>query len=84
MAIWILQKLLIRNPIVILGMFLFLSSKILIDSRNYFGSNKCTVDRNGKPINNGTSNVDLTTNAMAATFIYVDSTCGWNYLSKAT
>jgi len=56
----------------------------IIDSRNYFGSNKCTVDRNGKPINNGTSNVDLTTNAMAATFIYVDNTCGWNYLSKAT
>ena len=56
----------------------------IIDSRNYFASNKCTVDRNGKPINNGTSNVDLTTNAMAATFIYVDSTCGWNYLSKAT
>ena len=56
----------------------------IIDSRNYFASNKCTVDRNGKPINNGTSNVDLTTNAMAATFIYIDSTCGWNYLSKAT
>lgn len=56
----------------------------IIDSRNYFGSNAVTVDRNGKPINNGTSNATLNTNAMAATFIYVDSTCGWNYKSKAT
>jgi hypothetical protein len=26
----------------------------------------------------------LNTNAMAATFIYIDATCGWNYKSKAT
>ena len=56
----------------------------IIDSRNYFGSNAVTVDRNGKPINNGTSNATLNTNGMAATFIYVDTTCGWNYKSKAT
>ena len=56
----------------------------IVDSRNNFGSNAVTVDRNGKPINNGTANQTLGTNGMAATFIYVDSTCGWNYLSKAT
>ena len=56
----------------------------IIDSRNYFGSNAVKVDRNGSPINNGTSNATLGTNAMAATFIYVDGTCGWNYKSKAT
>ena len=56
----------------------------IVDSRNYFGSNAVTVDRNGKPINNGTSNATLNTNGMAATFIYVDATCGWNYKSKAT
>ena len=56
----------------------------IVDSRNYFASNAVTVDRNGKPINNGTSNATLNTNAMAATFIYIDATCGWNYKSKAT
>ena len=56
----------------------------IVDSRNYFGSNAVTVDRNGKKINNGTSNATLGTNGMAATFIYVDTTCGWNYKSKAT
>ena len=56
----------------------------IIDSRNYFGSNADTVGRNGSPINNGTSDATLNTNAMAATFIYVDATCGWNYKSKAT
>ena len=56
----------------------------IVDSRNYFASNAVTVDRNGKPINNGTSNATLGTNGMAATFIYVDATCGWNYKSKAT
>ena len=56
----------------------------IVDSRNYFGSNAVTVGRNGSPINNGTSDATLNTNAMAATFIYVDATCGWNYKSKAT
>ena len=56
----------------------------IIDSRNYFGSNAVTVGRNGSPINNGTSDATLNTNAMAATFIYVVATCGWNYKSKAT
>ena len=56
----------------------------IIDSRNYFASNAVTVGRNGSPINNGTSEATLNTNAMAATFIYVDATCGWNYKSKAT
>ena len=41
----------------------------IIDSRNYFGSNAVTVGRNGSPINNGTSDATLNTNAMAATFI---------------
>ena len=56
----------------------------IIDSRNYFASNAVTVGRNGSPINNVTSDATLNTNAMAATFIYVDATCGWNYKSKAT
>ena len=56
----------------------------IIDSRNYFASNAVTVGRNGSPINNGTSDATLGTNGMAATFIYVDATCGWNYKSKAT
>jgi hypothetical protein len=56
----------------------------IIDSRDNFASNAVTVDRNGKPINNAASNATLDTDGMSATFIYVDGTCGWNYLSKAT
>ena len=56
----------------------------IIDVRNYFGSNKCTVGRNGKNILNAAADLDLTTNKMSVTLVYTDATCGWNYLSKAT
>ena len=56
----------------------------IIDVRNYFGSNKCTVGRNGKKILNLAQDLDLTTNKMSVTLMYTDTDCGWNYLSKAT
>jgi hypothetical protein len=51
----------------------------IIDSRNYFASNAVTVGRNTKNINNAASDATMSTNAQAATFVYVDATCGWNY-----
>jgi len=59
----------------------------IMDVKPYFGSNKCTVGRNGKKIQGGSLDVDLTTNGMSATFIYtVESPVdyGWTYISKAT
>jgi len=51
----------------------------IIDSRNNFTSNAVTVDRNGQPINNVAGDATLGTNGQAATFVYIDGTCGWNY-----
>ena len=51
----------------------------IIDSRDNFTSNAVTVDRNGSPMNNGVVNETLGTNGQAATFVYIDGTCGWNY-----
>ena len=51
----------------------------IIDARGTFATNNLTVDRNGQPINTGTSNLALSTNGQAITLVYVDSTRGWAY-----
>jgi hypothetical protein len=43
-----------------------------IDARGTFNSNNLIVNRNGQPINTGTSNLTLTTNGQAFTLVYVD------------
>ena len=50
-----------------------------IDARGTFNSNNLIVNRNGQPINTGTSNLTLTTNGQAFTLVYVDATRGWAY-----
>ena len=42
-----------------------------------FASNKCTVGRNSSPIQGAASDLDLTTNNESVTFIYTNSTKGW-------
>ena len=51
----------------------------VIDTRGTFNSNNLTLDRNGQPINSGTSNLVLSTDGQAVTLVYVDSTRGWAY-----
>ena len=50
-----------------------------IDARGTFNSNNLILNRNGQPINTGTSNLTLTTNGQAFTLVHVDSTRGWAY-----
>jgi hypothetical protein len=56
----------------------------IIDARGTFGSNNLTVDRNGNPINTGTSNLILTNNGQSLTLVYIDSTRGWAYKTNYT
>ena len=42
-----------------------------------FGTNSCTVARNGSNIRGAASNFDLAKNNAGAVFIYVDATEGW-------
>ena len=51
----------------------------VIDTRGTFNSNNLTFDRNGQPINSGTSNLVLNTDGQAVTLVYVDSTRGWAF-----
>jgi hypothetical protein len=51
----------------------------VIDTRGTFNSNNLTFDRNGQPINSGTSNLVLTVNGQAVTLVYVDATRGWAF-----
>ena len=51
----------------------------VIDTRGTFASNNLTLDRNGQPINSGTSNLVLSTAGQAITIVYVDSTRGWAF-----
>jgi len=51
----------------------------IIDTRGTFASNNLTIDRNGQPINSGTSNLVLNTNGQAITLVYVDATRGWAF-----
>ena len=51
----------------------------VIDTRGTFASNNLTLDRNGQPINSGTSNLVLNTAGQAITLVYVDSTRGWAF-----
>ena len=51
-----------------------------ISIRDYagtFGSNKLTIDRNGEPIEGGTTNLEYATNNFVITLVYVDGTRGW-------
>ena len=52
---------------------------VFIDARGTFASNNLTIERNGQPINSGTSNLALSTNGQAITLVYIDSTRGWAY-----
>ena len=56
----------------------------IIDARGTFGSNNLTVDRNGNPINTGTSNLTLTNNGQSLTLVYIDSSRGWAYKTNYT
>jgi hypothetical protein len=47
------------------------------DYANTFATNNLTVDRNGSKIGGFTTNAILSTNGIAITFVYVDSTQGW-------
>ena len=47
------------------------------DYQGTFGTNKCTVARNGSNIRGAASNFDLKRNNAGAVFIYVDATEGW-------
>ena len=47
------------------------------DYQGTFGTNKCTVARNGSNIRGAASNFDLSKNNAGAVFIYVDATEGW-------
>jgi len=51
----------------------------VIDTRGTFNSNNLTFDRNGQPINSGTSNLVLSTGGQAVTLVYVDATRGWAF-----
>ena len=51
----------------------------VIDTRGTFNSNNLTFDRNGQPINSGTSNLVLSTDGQAVTLVYVDATRGWAF-----
>ena len=51
----------------------------VLDTRGTWGSNNCTIGRNGSPINSGTSDLVLNTNGQSITLVYVDSTRGWAY-----
>ena len=51
----------------------------VIDARGTFNSNNLTFDRNGQPINSGTSNLVLNTDGQAVTLVYVDATRGWAF-----
>jgi hypothetical protein len=50
-----------------------------LDARGTFASNNLIVDRNGQPINTGTSNLTISTAGQSFTLVYVDSTRGWAY-----
>jgi len=51
----------------------------IIDTRGTWGSNNCIINRNGKPINSGTSNLTLNTNGQSITLLYIDATRGWAF-----
>ena len=54
----------------------------IIDTRGTWGSNNCIINRNGNPINSGTTNLTLNTNGQSITLVYIDSTRGWAYKSN--
>ena len=56
----------------------------IIDARGTFGSNNLTVERNGNPINTGTTNLTLNNNGQSLTLVYIDSTRGWAYKTNYT
>ena len=49
----------------------------IFDSGNYAGTQKITINRNGKNINGVADNALLDVNGVAAVFVYTGSTYGW-------
>lgn len=49
----------------------------ITDYANTFATNNLTLNRNGSKIGGATQNAVLSTNGIAVTFVYVDSTQGW-------
>ena len=49
----------------------------IVDYAGSFSSENLTIDRNGSPLDGGTSNGTLSTNGMNVRYVYVDGTKGW-------
>ena len=56
----------------------------IIDTRGTWGSNNCTVGRNGQPINTAASDLTLLNNGQSITLVYIDATRGWAYKTNYT
>ena len=56
----------------------------IIDTRGTWGSNNCTVGRNGQPINTAASDLVLSNNGQSITLVYIDATRGWAYKTNYT
>ena len=56
----------------------------IIDTRGSWGSNNCTVGRNGQPINTAASDLVLSNNGQSITLVYIDATRGWAYKTNYT
>ena len=55
-----------------------------VSASNGFGTNKCTVARNGSNIQGGTSDLDLTANDQCVTLIFTTATKGWQIKTNST
>ena len=49
-----------------------------------FGTNKCTINRNGSNLDGVGTNVDLTDDGKSVTLIYMDATKGWSFINDDT
>lgn len=52
----------------------------IVDGQSNFLTLNCIIDRNGQPIEGGTSNITLNTNDQYVKMVYVDGTVGWKVL----
>jgi hypothetical protein len=55
-----------------------------VSASNGFGTNKCTVGRNGSNIQGSASDLDLTSNNQCVTLIYTTATKGWQIKTNST
>ena len=55
-----------------------------VSASNGFGTNKCTVGRNGSNIQGAASDLDLTDNNQCVTLIYTTATKGWQIKTNST